>query len=317
MVRTPDDRLRRLASHYEAEVGRTWAERLAASALLRTLPQYVRPHRRWLVAATAAATALVGVLGLGALADHAVPGQVLYPVDRAYESMASAVGVSADRSEERLVEALALIDRGRDAEAVELIDEALGHISRQFEVQAALVDEARSTATTAPNSPTTSLPAQTATTRPAQVQATTTIPAEAEVNPDPPPLIVAAADPSTSLRLATESLLRSVRDVKKADSGTLSEEVGRAASDLIAAAQVVKDIPITVPLSDVAGQTTTTTTDPTTTTSLPGTSTTSTTSATTSTTVPGSTTTTTTVPGSTTTTTQGTGPGPIIIPPQP
>ena len=68
---------------------------------------------------------------MGAVSDNAVPGQVLYPLDRAYESVAAFVGVDTGPGEERLVEALALIDQGRDLDAVRLVDEALSVMGRE------------------------------------------------------------------------------------------------------------------------------------------------------------------------------------------
>lgn len=321
MARTPDDRLRRLASHYEGEVGRTRAERLAASALLRARPYFERPRRRWVLVASSVGAVLLGALGLGALADQAVPGQVLYPIDRAYESVAGLVGISEDRSEERLVEALALIDRGREVEAVALIDEAIEYLASQPRLQTALLDAPGPiTSTTSPEPTSTTLPA---------APPTTVVRPEVVAEPEPPPVLVAAADPSTSLRLATESLLRSVREARSGVDEAGHEEVGRAASELIAAAQVVRETTVMVPPPDVAGETTTTsestaTSSDSTTTSEPSSDATTTTtgvtdSTTTTTEVTDSTTSTTEVTDSTTTTVpgEGQGPGPIIIPPLP
>jgi hypothetical protein len=321
MARPPYNRLRELASDWEAEVRHRRADLIAARAMLQATPDRPRLHRPRAAIAVAAA-ALAGFLGLGAVADGAVPGQVLYPIDRAYESVGAMVGIAEDRSEERLVEALALIERGRDAEAVDLIDEAITHLARRPELQVALLDVPppttsttvpSSTSTTVPSLSATTAPSSTSTTVPAQAPATTAPPTQVAAGPEPPPVLVAAADPSTSLQLATEFLLRTVRDAKRAPgrgSGeTEVEDVREAAESVLLASAAIKEQVDSEPTELVAQDTTTSTTTPSTTT--------------TSTTTPSTTTTSTTTTSTTTTTTTpaedgpGTGPGPIILPPIP
>ena len=128
MSLSPRDRLRRLASYYEDQVGHSRADQIAAKAMLRARP-LVRRHTAW-IAATSIAAAIGGLIGVGAISDEAHPGQMLYPLDRAYESVAAFVGVNTGPSEERLVEALALLDLGRDLDAIRLVDEALVTIGR-------------------------------------------------------------------------------------------------------------------------------------------------------------------------------------------
>jgi hypothetical protein len=129
------DRLRGLAARYEAQVGRDRAEELTSRALARA--RNTRP--RWHVPAAVVAVGLtvVGFLMLGTIADPSSPGQLLYPVDRAYEQLASAVGVGAPRSQERLAEAIDLMDRGQEVEAAALIAEALTLLEDEIGLTAA------------------------------------------------------------------------------------------------------------------------------------------------------------------------------------
>ena len=306
MSLSPRDRLRRLASHFEDQVGRSRAEQIAAAAMLRARP--VVQHRRAFIAATSSAALVIGVIGLGAVSDEALPGQVLYPLDRAYESVAAFVGVNTGPGEERLVEALALLDLGRDLDAIRAVDEALSVIGRDAGVEdwaAAAPEITVRKPVTAPS---------------ASVAAPTKETGAASPDPAAEPAVVAAEAPdlSNSLRLATEYLLQTVRDARKPKGGVVADDaVGNlraAASGVVAAAESVKaEAALAVAAED--GSTTTTVAGGSTTTTVPGGSTTTTVpDGSTTTTVPGGSTTTTVPDGSTTTTV----PGPIIIlPPQP
>ena len=264
------ERLRAMASEMEASTTPERADMIAARSLARA--RVAAPGRRSLVAAVAgAALAFAGAMGVGAIADTAAPGQAIYGVDRAYESAARFVGVKSDRSAERLEEALKVIDRGDRAAAAKLVDEAVAELQRVQKLSA-------------PAAPTTTVPTAPPSTSAPQISAAPAAPAE---------------DPSQTLKLAVERLLRSVR-------GTDSSDLEAAATDAVAAATAA-----TAPEPDVVveGSTTTTTTIP---------------DSTTTTIVPSSTTTTvddgnngrgnnTTTTSSTTTTTLP----PIILPPQP
>lgn len=113
-----------MAATDELKVGRGRAEQIASRALARAES---RPHRRArLVAAivSGSAFAIVSVTGVGAIADQAVPGDSLYPVDRAYEAVARAIGRNADRTQETLQEAITLAQRGnRDGAAAHVATE--------------------------------------------------------------------------------------------------------------------------------------------------------------------------------------------------
>lgn len=67
------------------------------------------------------ATALMGIsnVALATAADPAVPGDALYGVDRAYESIGSAVGFDSTHAAERASEVLVLQERGQSSEALQ------------------------------------------------------------------------------------------------------------------------------------------------------------------------------------------------------
>ena len=111
-----------MAATDELSVGRGRAEHVAARALARAVS---RPRSRMLAAAIAgSAFAVVSVTGIGAIADQAVPGDSLYAIDRAYESVGRVIGRHPDRTQETLIEALTLARRGdRERANLHLITE--------------------------------------------------------------------------------------------------------------------------------------------------------------------------------------------------
>jgi hypothetical protein len=80
---------------------------------------------RQLVTVTAAAAITFGVIGLGAVADAAGPGDPLYSLDRGIETVAAWVGLGADRTAERIADAYHLLATERPAEAIETAAAAL------------------------------------------------------------------------------------------------------------------------------------------------------------------------------------------------
>jgi hypothetical protein len=358
------DRLKALASHLEEETPTARAEQIAGRAVfraehrvvgrLRSFAHRLEAGTRGIVAeriasravavgsgsgrsyvlrrigAVAAATLTIaaGAVGVGAIANQASPGDLLYGIDRAYEAAGSVFGSHSDHTQERLSEALQLLDQGRSVEAVKLVDEAVSGYTAQHgltdlekEYATLRVHQVMATTTTTTTEPE---PA-TSTTPPSATQTTA-------------PQTSTTEDPVTALRLAVEMLLRDVQET-----GTPTDAVAHSALQAAAAATAVEDQGPVI----AAGTTTTTTegtsvpettsaepTDSTTTTSDTGNATTLTMpDGTTSTTTPGDTTTTlpeetstssTSAPPSTTTTTLGTstttttyGGGGIILPPQP
>ncbi|HSJ27947.1 MAG TPA: hypothetical protein VLB67_07025, partial [Acidimicrobiia bacterium] len=80
------DRLRRLASRYEAGVGRGRAEQIASRAITRAHSR-TSAGRRVAVAVSSGAFVLVSLTGVGVAADRSVPGDFLHPLDRALEAL--------------------------------------------------------------------------------------------------------------------------------------------------------------------------------------------------------------------------------------
>jgi hypothetical protein len=96
------------------------AERVAVRAL--AAPSAGLSFRRRLVAiAAASATFITGNLGVAMAADSAVPGDLLFGLDRAYEQLADLIGLSGDRAGERLDEAAQLADAGRSVDALDAV----------------------------------------------------------------------------------------------------------------------------------------------------------------------------------------------------
>ena len=211
-----------MAEEFESATDRSRAEQLSARSLARAHSSVGARRRAPRVAMLAASFAISALAAVGFVADSAVPGEFLYPVDRAFE----AVGLYGDGAEERLEEVIVLADRGDAGRAVAAAAEALEAINRTHR----------------------SLPPTPSTTAPAP--ATTDTVAEAvEVAPASPSTTVGAAppvqpteDPVQALKLAAEYLLRAVRNP---DDGAELEE---AASGLALAAASV-DAASSVPAS--------------------------------------------------------------------
>jgi hypothetical protein len=127
--------LRAYAADLEGEVPVGHARARVAAIVIDTAP--VRPRRAVVAVATAALMGLSNA-ALAAVADPAVPGDTLYGVDRAYERIAEALGLDTERATERLDEAEVLVGRGRAAEALALVREALDEVA-----DAGSLDEAR------------------------------------------------------------------------------------------------------------------------------------------------------------------------------
>jgi len=331
--RQPVGRLRLFAQRLESGTRALVAERIAARAVLSQRSRgYVL--RRIGAVTAAAVTIAAGGFGIGIIANQASPGDLLYGVDRGLESVGSVFGVRSNHTQERLSEALRLIDQGRSTEAVALVDEAVSGYTAQHgltdlekEYATLRASQVRETTTT-----TTTEPEPATSTQPTSATQTTA------------PQTGTTEDPVSALRLAVEMLLR---DVQETD--TPSDAVAQSALQAAAAATAVEDQgpviaagstttsqegsttgPTTTAANTITLPTDTATTSPddSTTTSSDGTTLTLPGSTTTigesSTTIPGgvtTSTTATTAPGgattSTTTTTTTTPGGGIILPPQP
>jgi hypothetical protein len=75
-----------------------------------------------------------GNIGMAAAANSAVPGDILYPIDQAYENVIGLFGGNGNRAVERLEEASVLIARGQFDLAMETISVAAG----EFDTDAAI-----------------------------------------------------------------------------------------------------------------------------------------------------------------------------------
>ena len=254
------DRLRRLASRYEAGVGRGRAEQIASRAITRA-HRRPSPGRRFAVAVSSGAFMLVSLTGVGMAADRAIPGDLLYPLDRALER----VGFTSNLVEERLQEALVLLERGELTLAIATANEALVELGRSGvtvsfpEIVQVTDDTLVETVTTTTNGPVVEV-------APAVEDETPGTQAPSEV------VVEATAEPSSpgeTLRLAAEQLLASVRSAKS-DSGSTE--------DVVSAALFLAETTASASTEEVAVEGTEDTTT--------STSTTSSTSSTTTTTVP-------------------------------
>ena len=133
---SPFDDLRRYADDLAAEVSPYTAQR----AVSRALSPGVRRPRKALIALVA--TGLLGVsnVALATTADQAVPGDALYGLDRAYESVVDLVGLGGPRVSERMQETGVLVERGHLAEALALVQETLTRVLESDDPQAALAE---------------------------------------------------------------------------------------------------------------------------------------------------------------------------------
>ncbi|MEA2001701.1 MAG: hypothetical protein U9N84_07430 [Actinomycetota bacterium] len=91
--------------------------------------------RRWrspYVAIASMGLMVFGNIGMAAATDSAVPGDLLYPIDRAYESVAGLVGVDVGGPTERMEEASVLLARGDFELAVQTIAGTVSSIDQDL-----------------------------------------------------------------------------------------------------------------------------------------------------------------------------------------
>ena len=210
------------------------------------------------MAVSTSAFLLVSMSGVGVAADRAVPGDLLYPLDR----MLEAVGLSSDLVEERLLEAITLTERGDMTLAIETANEALVELSR--------TGVPATWPTTEPDSDViaaeTVIVETTSTTGDTPEQSDTAA-ATVSDSSGASETAVAPADAVQTLRLAAEQLLASVRSAKT-ESGS-SEEVTSAAIFLAEATANVTSIQMSVATSTTSSSTTSSTSTTTTTVAEP------------------------------------------------
>ncbi len=129
--------LRAYADDLVAGVDADDGARIARTALLDIHP--VSWKRRVVSVGTAVAMFLGANVGLAAAADPAVPGDLLYGIDRAYEKVGHVLGIDNDGPAERFEEAAVLAERGDLNGSIELAREAaaeLGNPGLQRAVEA-------------------------------------------------------------------------------------------------------------------------------------------------------------------------------------
>lgn len=131
------ERLRRYARDLRMEVDPSRAEMLVSRVVAADARR--RP-RRLVVALAASLLMLISNVALAAVSDQAVPGDALYGVDRAYESLADGIGLGGPHAGERIGEAAALVARGDVPAALEALDEALAEIEESDDPQAAMAE---------------------------------------------------------------------------------------------------------------------------------------------------------------------------------
>ena len=242
-----------MAASDEMLVGRGRSVQLAQRAIARAA---ARPVRRTLAVVIAgSAFAVMSGIGLGAVADQAAPGELLYGVDRAYESVTQIVRGPVDRSEETMVEALKLMDRGKR-------DLAVTHLTRELNIQNTIGVEpvepaeeataiaAAETTTTVPSTPT---PTDAPTVDNSTSTAASSEPVESEVMEE-------SEDP---LKLALEYAVRSIQAAKDSDDDAVTAEAASAVLSVLQLATTPSDTGTVVTEDSgtvAASQTSTTTT---------------------------------------------------------
>lgn len=116
----------------------------ALASAARSSRPTVRPRRavRRLVAVAASIGLLLAMSGIALAADGSAPGDFLYGVDRAFEL----IGVGDGGVDERIEEIDALLDRGDDARAYDLLEEVMESAAQGDATKAQAHLEARAVA---------------------------------------------------------------------------------------------------------------------------------------------------------------------------
>ncbi len=208
---------------------------------------------------------LVSLTGIGVAADRAVPGDLLYPLDRALER----VGITSNLVEERLQEALILLERGELTLAIATANEALVELGRSG-VTVSFPEIVQVTDDTLTEISTTTTNEQMIEVAPAVEVGTPGTQAQSEI------VVEAATEPvgpGETLRLAAEQLLASVRSAKS-DSGSTDDVVSAALFLAETTAGVSTDVATVEGTEDSTSTTTSTTTTTSTSTSTTTTTTT-------------------------------------------
>lgn len=118
----PTDRLRR----YGEDIASAVSPARSRVAAMRAIGQArrTRPRRTRQLAFAALGVFVVANVVTAGVANAAVPGDVLYSLDRGYERVADVFGLGGDHGEERISEAEVLLQRSEVEGAIDLIAEA-------------------------------------------------------------------------------------------------------------------------------------------------------------------------------------------------
>lgn len=139
------EQLRRYANHLRSQVDGQAA--LAAARRALAARPHRAPRRRWAVGLAVAGLMAVSSVGLATVADDAVPGDLLYPIDRGLEWLGDVLG-NADHIDERISESEALAHRGDTAAALEHLSSSVGTLDALDPASgidlSAVLDQARS-----------------------------------------------------------------------------------------------------------------------------------------------------------------------------
>ncbi|MFP3914382.1 MAG: hypothetical protein ACLFWM_05870 [Actinomycetota bacterium] len=120
----PTDRLRRYGEDIASAVNPA-RSRVAAMRAIGRASSARSPRRAPRLALATLAVLVVGNVVTASVADAAVPGDLLYPLDRGYEEVADLVGLGGDHTPERVEEAQVLVERGDHTDAVDLLAESV------------------------------------------------------------------------------------------------------------------------------------------------------------------------------------------------
>ncbi len=118
---SPYEDLRSLGEFLRDRVPAAISTDVAARAVSRRRP---RGSRTWIAVVVTGALLALSNVALARASDPAIPGEFLYPLDRAYEWIGARFG-SQDLGPERISEAMELVEAGDTDRALSLVNEIL------------------------------------------------------------------------------------------------------------------------------------------------------------------------------------------------
>lgn len=123
-MKEPTDHLRRYGENIASAVSPA-RSRVAVMRAIGQADRAATPRRTLQIAFGSVGIFLVANVVTAGVANAAVPGDVLYPIDRGYETALDFVGLTGDHSEERIHEAEVLLQRSDVGGAIDLVSEAV------------------------------------------------------------------------------------------------------------------------------------------------------------------------------------------------